>query len=222
MSSKYPQFSLWLSPSSLILTILLLPTGWACAQSTSTPQILWPQSPQLAQLPSESQIQERIEAEANRIFSRTITQFNLIILATLALLLTGALASLWLLRRAVVREVAHLVSTNLQELETAKSQLNSVTQDIQQILQTAQQISARLEAEVEDFQQELNQKRETISGLLSELGSAKQQGLTTIDSEINTYQQTLVQSGRNNPSAQTASGKPLNFQTKGLAIVRLK
>ena len=32
----------------------------------------------------------------------------------------------------------------------------------------------------------------------------------------------LVQSSRNNPSAQTASGKPLNFQTKGLAIVRLK
>ena len=192
MSNKHPKFSLWLSQSSLILATLLIPSGGAIARSISIPQNLLAQSPQLTQVPSDQQIEERIQAEANRVFSRTIAQFNLIILATLALLLAGAIASLWLLRKAVVGEVAHLVSINLQELDTAKSQLNKVTQDLQRMLETAQQKSNSLEHDVENFQQELKQKREIISGLLAEFGSAKQQGLKTIKGEINTYQQTVA------------------------------
>ena len=111
MSHKYSQFSLWLAHSSLILTTLFLPTLLPTERAVA-------QSSQLEQPTTDQEIQSQIEAEANRFFSRTITQFNLIILATLALLLTGAIASLWLLRKAVVREVAHLVSSNLQELNT--------------------------------------------------------------------------------------------------------
>ena len=160
MSHKYSQFSLWLAHSSLILTTLFLPTLLPTERAVA-------QSSQLEQPTTDQEIQSQIEAEANRFFSRTITQFNLIILATLALLLTGAIASLWLLRKAVVREVAHLVSSNLQELNTAKSQLNKVTQDLQQMLNNAQQMNNQLDIEVEDFQQELNQKRDIISGAVS-------------------------------------------------------
>ena len=177
MSSKYPKFSLWLSHSSLILATLLLSTSGAVARSIPTAPIMLAQSSQLEELPTEEQIQQQIEAEANRFFGRTLAQFNLIILVTLVLLLTGAIAALWLLRKAVIREVAHLVGKNLQELNKAKSELDRISQDLQQILQTARQTSDRLEEETENFQQELKQKRKIISGLLSELNRAKQQGL---------------------------------------------
>ncbi|MEM8722769.1 MAG: hypothetical protein AAGE84_26360 [Cyanobacteria bacterium P01_G01_bin.39] len=87
MNHKYPKFSPWLSQSTLIVITLLLPIAWANAGSTQTSQVLAQSSTS-----TDEQIQSQIEAEADQFFSRTLIQFNLIILVTLALLTIAAIA----------------------------------------------------------------------------------------------------------------------------------
>jgi hypothetical protein len=92
MKRKYP-FAL-VSRSGIVLSIFLLSVGSAI-YTESNAQEARQTSPNQG---LEQRLQEQVGVEANRIFSRTMTLFN-ILLATLALLLAVAIAALWLLRR---------------------------------------------------------------------------------------------------------------------------
>lgn len=110
------------SQSGIVLSTFLVSIGFAQAQPIepktleSTPKtVIVAQAQQLEQLQQERRVQQQVQAEANQIFSRTMTLFN-ILLVTLALLLAAAIAALFLLRRAVIREVADIVQVHLKEL----------------------------------------------------------------------------------------------------------
>ena len=108
------------SQIGIVLSTFLVSVGNAYAQSPlvdnrePTKTVIVAQAQQ-SELQQERRINAQVQAEANQIFSRTMTLFNLL-LVTLALLLAAAIAALFLLRRAVIREVAEIVQLHLKEL----------------------------------------------------------------------------------------------------------
>src|SRR3569832_1910997 len=115
---KYKNLNIftWVAHLSVILSTFMLSVGLAIAQPTRpnapgenpTSTLSAPERQELERLREDQWIQKRVQAEV----SRTTTLFNLM-LVTLALLLVGAIIALFLLRRAVIREVAALVREHL-------------------------------------------------------------------------------------------------------------
>lgn len=105
--------------SGIILSTFLLSVGVTIpspATAASEP-ILAQASPQEREL--ERLRSEQLQGEASRLFGPTVTLFN-ILLATLAVLLAGAIAALVLLRRAALREVVDIVTGHFKELGELK------------------------------------------------------------------------------------------------------
>ncbi|HEY9709650.1 MAG TPA: hypothetical protein V6D48_15705, partial [Oculatellaceae cyanobacterium] len=188
----------WVARVSVMLSTFLLSVGLAMAQPVN------PNAPgenpnsglstrerqELDRLREDRRIQQQVQLEANRAFSRTTTLFN-VMLATLALLLAGAIAALWLLRRAVIQEVAALVRTHLKELGDLEGKIAHANQDVRKILQEAQNLEADLHNEAGIFQQEIGDKRENLSQLLSEVSQSKKEALAELHRQIQDAKQSL-------------------------------
>lgn len=175
----------------IILTSCLVAIGMLDLQVSTnrTSKLALAQTPTTAEQLNNSTSEQQNQAEIDRLFNRTLIQFNLIILVTLALLLIGAIATLWLLRRAVIREVSSIVSNNLQELDIARNKLDETTKEVNNILQTARRTETKLNRQAEDFYRELNHQQETITQLLAKLSQSKEQAVNVIEShQKNTYQ----------------------------------
>ncbi|NEQ22241.1 MAG: hypothetical protein F6K28_24215, partial [Microcoleus sp. SIO2G3] len=188
----------WLAQCSVILSTFLLSVDLANAQSanpnapesTPTSVISNQERQELERLREERRISEQVQVEASRAFTRTTTLFN-IMLATLALLLAGSLVALFLLRRAVIREVAELVRTHLNEVGDLEGKIKSANQQAQTLLQETEEIGDEINTEAQNFQQELGSKREHLSQLLSEVSQSKKQALTELEAQIQEAKQAL-------------------------------
>ncbi|MEB3338009.1 MAG: hypothetical protein VKJ46_11130, partial [Leptolyngbyaceae bacterium] len=101
------------SHSSLTLLMCLLSVGVASIKPagafSSRPNLdaahLGQRQVLLAQIPQEAQVSQQVKAEVDRTLSRMATLFN-ILLGTLVVLLALAIATLWIMRRAVIQEIA--------------------------------------------------------------------------------------------------------------------
>ena len=177
------------SQGGVVVSTFLLSVGIASAaikpntlQPTGASIQLAQAQPELEQLRQERQVQQQVQAEANRIFNRTMSLFN-ILLATLALLLAAAIVALILLRRSVIREVAEIVRANLKELGELEVKLNTANQKVDNILKEAEDIVDDINDEAGNLQQEINVKRQGLSELQSELSQSTQQVLADLDSQ---------------------------------------
>ncbi|HAA29916.1 MAG TPA: hypothetical protein DCE56_22215, partial [Cyanobacteria bacterium UBA8553] len=187
----------WVARLSVILSTFLLSVGLAMAQPVKPNAEINPTSAlstrerqELDRLREDRRIQQQVQLEANRAFNQTTTLFN-VMLATLALLLGGAIAALWLLRRAVIQEVAALVRTHLKEMGDLEGKISHAHQDVQKILQEAENLEADLHNEADIFQQEIGTKRENLSQLLSEVSQSKKAALAELQTQIQEAKQAL-------------------------------
>ncbi len=161
MNPMNPKVLAFMSQSGIILSTFLLSVGSANALS---PQSQVPASPPtaiLAQARQELQQQreqQQFQAEANRILSRTMTLFN-ILLAILVLLLATAIIALFLLRQAVIREVSGIVTARLKDLGELELRIADANQSVQKILQASEDTVDELDREAADLQQEIAFKR---------------------------------------------------------------
>ncbi|HEY9668020.1 MAG TPA: hypothetical protein V6C91_14510, partial [Coleofasciculaceae cyanobacterium] len=160
---------------SAILSTFLLSVGLAIAQPapTSIPAASLQEQQELERLREERRIREQVQSEV----SQTTTLFN-VMLATLAVLLAAAIVGLFLLRRAVIREVAELVRVHLKELGELEGKIARANQDVKHILREAETMEIELRNEAENFQQEIGVKRDNIFQILTELSQSKKQALT--------------------------------------------
>ncbi len=143
MKRKNPAIFSLLSQGMILVATFLLSVGLVSAKplQSESPTMTLAQADNrqqeeveelLDELQKERQVQEQVQAEANRAFSRTTTWFN-VLLAILALLLAATIVALWILRRAVIREVTEIVKTHLEELGGLESQLASAKQEVSNI-----------------------------------------------------------------------------------------
>ena len=101
-------------------------------------------------------------------------------LVTLALFLGAAIAAFFLLRRAVIREVAELVRTHLKEMGELEGKITRANQNVQNILRETENMEAELKNEADHFHQEIGVKRDNIFHQLSEVSQSKKQALTEL------------------------------------------
>ena len=97
MKQLNPKLLPLVSQIGIVLSTFLVSVGNAYAQSLldnrePTKTVIVAQAQQLEQLQQERRINAQVQAEANQIFSRTMTLFN-VLLVTLALLLAAAIAA---------------------------------------------------------------------------------------------------------------------------------
>ncbi len=135
MKHKNLNIFAWMAHISVILSTFLFSVGLALAQPAPAPTsaLSTQERQELERLREDRWVQRQVQAEVNR----TTTLFN-VMLVTLALLLAGAIAGLFLLRRAVIREVAEVVRAHLKELGDLEGKLVRANQDVQTILQEAE------------------------------------------------------------------------------------
>lgn len=191
ISDRRLNFLAWISRSSVILTLVLLSAGVSMAQSPKSPEPK-PSTPtktispkerlELEQLRQQQLLQEQVQAEAQRTFKQTMTLFNLL-LGLLGILLAATLVGLWLLRRSVVREVTVIVKNHLNELGDLEGKIAVANQQMQAVIRETDKIAQDLNAEADDFQDELGTNRDQIGEWLTELSQVRQGALQNFQQE---------------------------------------
>ncbi|NJN59385.1 MAG: hypothetical protein HC879_18750 [Leptolyngbyaceae cyanobacterium SL_5_9] len=143
---------------------------------------------ELERLRDAQQTQEQVQAEANRVFSRTTTLFN-VLLAVLALLLVAAIAALWLLRRAVIREVTAIAKNHVKELGDLEGEIVKTKSEVESILQEAEDIADELSQYADEFQAEVGTKRDVLSKLVAEIGQLRDKTAAEFETHLKAIQQ---------------------------------
>jgi len=111
---------------------------------------------------------------------------------SILVLLRIAIAALWLLRRAVIQEVATRVKEQLEELGDLEGQVRA-REDAKNILEEVEEIAEAVENEAENLQQEMGRERETYPGLFLPL--LNQKSNYRITDKIQKLHQNLEQLG---------------------------
>ncbi|HLO50631.1 MAG TPA: molybdenum ABC transporter substrate-binding protein, partial [Kamptonema sp.] len=181
MKRKHPKFALVLAGNAVLSTLLLsVGVAFGAPASPNAPEATSTTIPskerlEIEKLRSQNRILERTQAENVRSFSRTTTLFNVVLVA-MAVLLATAIAALLLLRRAVMREIADMARSQLNELKGLDLKIAEANQTVQKLLEKAQDIAEDLEQEQLNFQEEIDVKKEKTSNLFSEvLGDVREQ-----------------------------------------------
>ncbi len=147
-------------------------------------------SPVLAQNPPQNSV---VQAQANRDFNRTVTLFN-ILLGVLGLLLVIAIATLFVIRRRVVKQLAEVVKTNLYELKELEKKLAEASIAVENTIVSAQDTADELNSDADDLHQEIATQKEQLSKHQAELVRSKEQLLANLEAQINRAKYTLEQS----------------------------
>ncbi len=171
---------------SIILTFLLSFTPAKGEPMTPEP-IITP----LEQVDTEKLIQEQVQAEANRIFSQTINTFNLL-LAILVVLIAAAIASIWLLRKAIITEVTTIITYRLQELQEWENEVSSAQQNIATMLEKSQATVEEIDGQAATFQQQLAALSQSHQLTLKTLEEQSQAAGTTASENITQLEQELA------------------------------
>jgi hypothetical protein len=192
MKSKSQAILIYLFRNAVILPSLVLAASLTYqpaifAQTPETPaESLSEEQQELERLRQERELQDQVQAEANRIFSRTMLLFNLM-LGLLAILLGGAIVALWILRRSVIHEVTGIVESHLNELGDLEHRVSTGNRKLEAVLQNTEDLTVELHQEADRFEQDLNHKRDRFETLESELVQSKKQtvaGFQQIQSEV--------------------------------------
>ncbi|MEO0687447.1 MAG: hypothetical protein AAFY76_20950, partial [Cyanobacteria bacterium J06649_11] len=111
---------------NIMLSTLLMSVGVAEAKSVNNYVI--------AQASTEQQIErlERQQENTNQYINQTTFLFNTL-LATLVVLMIGVIISIFLLRRAVFREVTNLVTARFKELGDLEAKIASANKQVQKL-----------------------------------------------------------------------------------------
>jgi len=141
--------------SAIIFSPLLLSASIASGQSaplskpaTTPAAVLSNQErEELTRLRAEKQVQSDLKSA----FSRTTILIN-IWLVILSLFPLAIIALLWLLRRAIIREIVERAMQQLDGVEKLQSQLTTVKQDTENLIQEVQKINYDLEEETTALQ----------------------------------------------------------------------
>jgi hypothetical protein len=175
MKKKHPKIALVLLGNTVLSTLLLsisiafgTPAPFNIADTTSTKTLSNQERLEIEQLREQKRVLERIQAENLRTYTRNTILFN-VVLGALALLLAAAIAALLLLRRAVMREIADLARSQLNELKGLDKKITEANQTVQNVLEKAEDMVEELEQEQVNFQEDLGIKKSKIFNLLSEL-----------------------------------------------------
>ena len=121
---------------------------------------------------------------------RTATVFN-VMLGVFALMVAGAIAALYLLRRSVIREVTEIVQAHLGELGDLESQIASSKLEIKKMLQEYEEYAADLGDEADGFQKSLVDKQEKLEELVAEFSQRKQQSADLLQQKLEAAQDRL-------------------------------
>lgn len=147
---KYPAQGnlVWTWPNVLLSTLILMaqpgiaqpgiaqPSAPVPPASPSASTVASPQDVErlLQEVKNERELQKKVRVEAEQAFSQTTSLFNLF-LVVLGLILIAAIASLWLLRRAVINEVAEVAQRHLRELRDLKGNLADAIESVDLVMQ---------------------------------------------------------------------------------------
>jgi Skp family chaperone for outer membrane proteins len=177
MKRNHPQILKGASRSVMILALLLM--------SGMTRALAVPGDGLVAQSALSVQEQEKLDR-----LDRTATLFN-VMLGVFAVLVAGAIAALYLLRRSVIREVTEIVQTHLRELGDLESQIASSKVEIKKLLQEYEEYAADLGDEADGFQKRLAEKQADLEALMAEFEQRKQQSADLLQGKLEAAQQRL-------------------------------
>ncbi|PMB19704.1 hypothetical protein CEN47_22880, partial [Fischerella thermalis CCMEE 5319] len=138
MKSKHQFVYAFLLQGAVVFFTNLLSVGDVIAQVTPSPAV--------TQQPQQQQVRELVQTEVDRAFGRTRNLINIWVVI-LTVFPVAVIASFWLLRRAVIREIVDRATQQFKELEELQNQLISVRQAAQNSIQQAKNITADLEQE---------------------------------------------------------------------------
>jgi uncharacterized protein YoxC len=146
----------------------------------------------LDQLKQERNVQLQVKAEAERQFKNATLLFT-VFLIILGVIIAAAIVMLWLLRRAVIREVAEVVQSRLGELKTLKVQVANAQSQIDGVLAQADGMRSDLNVELAKVQSIATLKQESIQALVNDLTKKQQQALKSLQVQMESSQVTLQQ-----------------------------
>ncbi|PLZ96415.1 hypothetical protein CI592_21520, partial [Fischerella thermalis CCMEE 5328] len=176
MKSKHQFVYAFLLQGAVVFFTNLLSVGDVIAQVTPSPAV--------TQQPQQQQVRELVQTEVDRAFGRTRNLLNIWVVI-LTVFPVAVIASFWLLRRAVVREIVDRATQQFKELEELQNQLISVRQAAQNSIQQAKNITADLEQEAKAVREQI------ISVIPSEISQSKLQALTELERQIDASKQEL-------------------------------
>ncbi|PLZ99079.1 hypothetical protein CEN50_08730, partial [Fischerella thermalis CCMEE 5268] len=176
MKSKHQFVYAFLLQGAVVFSTNLLSVGDVIAQVTPSPAV--------TQQPQQQQVRELVQTEVDRAFGRTRNLINIWVVI-LTVFPVAVIASFWLLRRAVVREIVDRATQQFKELEELQNQLISVRQAAQNSIQQAKNITADLEQEAKAVREQI------ISVIPSEISQSKLQALTELERQIGASKQEL-------------------------------
>ena len=155
--------------SAIVFSPFLVSVGFAnalVAQSapsalTPTPTLSNKDQEELAKLREVHSIREQVQSEVDRAFSRTGIMLN-VWLVILTLFPVAVIASFWLLRRVVIREIVDKAMEQFQDLGKLQNQLTSVKQEAEKVVKESKTINNELEKEAETLKQNIKTEKESI------------------------------------------------------------
>ncbi|HEY9893930.1 MAG TPA: hypothetical protein V6D34_00730, partial [Candidatus Sericytochromatia bacterium] len=194
MKRQHPEVLAFLSQSGITLSVLLLSLGATVqpVRSSLTERSLGQAMP-LAQLQTDTPSAPS-QSSSDRSVARITTLFN-VLLGILIVLLAATIAALWLLRRAVIQEIATRATEQLEGLQELESQIAKTRENAKTILEEVETIADDVAEEAELFQQDVAKERDTLSSLIVDLAQSKTKTLADLATQLVTSKQALEDVG---------------------------
>src|SRR5579883_64158 len=177
-------------PRGMMLPVLLLlmATVMPPARSQTTAE-----DPLLRQPPVVAPLQTMAssgqpQAAVDQSLTRMTTLFN-ILLGILIVLLGATIGSLWLLRHAVIQEIATRAKEQLEGLQELESQIAKTRENAKAILDEMEAIADDAADDADQFQQDIAKERDTLSRLVAELAQSKTQMIAELEAQLVTSRQ---------------------------------
>ncbi|MBG0743316.1 MAG: hypothetical protein IV298_07485, partial [Cylindrospermopsis raciborskii KL1] len=182
MNSKNFTFSGLTLKSLILLSSLLICNGLTIGElelSANAQLLSNAEREELSRLRTETKIQKQLQSYLS------------IWLTLLSLFAVGLIATLWFLRKAIIRDIVERAMRQIGNIENLQTELIAANQKTTGLIEYSQDLALELEQKVNHLKTTIEGEGGKLSVLLSDLPKSKQEFLTALEREVIAAQENI-------------------------------